>query len=157
MVTSNAVNTSLSGQSGTGSFAGTTSPTFTTPILGTPSSGTLSNCTGYVPGNLSSTTGSGAAVLATSPTINTLNVTNEVDISRPGGGGVLGMTSSLSSINIVLDVDSVSKTSINYADGARSYVIDSSGSHQSEIWANGGQVLVIRNGMVVGGATGGDK
>lgn len=34
MATNNAVNTSLSGQSGTGSFAGTTSPTFVTPTLG---------------------------------------------------------------------------------------------------------------------------
>lgn len=34
MATNNAVNTTLSGQSGTGSFAGSTSPSFTTPNLG---------------------------------------------------------------------------------------------------------------------------
>lgn len=34
MATNNGVNTTLSGQSGTGSFAGTTSPTFVTPTLG---------------------------------------------------------------------------------------------------------------------------
>lgn len=34
MATNNAVNTSLSGQSGTGSFAGNVSPSFTTPTLG---------------------------------------------------------------------------------------------------------------------------
>ena len=34
MATNNAVNTSLSGQSGTGSFAGTSSPSFTTPAIG---------------------------------------------------------------------------------------------------------------------------
>jgi hypothetical protein len=38
--------------SGTGSFALTTSPTFVTPILGTPTSGNLANCTGYAPDNL---------------------------------------------------------------------------------------------------------
>ncbi len=32
--------------SGTGGIAGTTSPTFVTPLLGTPTSGTLTNCTG---------------------------------------------------------------------------------------------------------------
>lgn len=48
-----------------------TSPSFTTPILGTPTSGTLTNCTGYVPSNLSATTGSGSAVLASGPTMTT--------------------------------------------------------------------------------------
>lgn len=47
MATINAVGNGLSGQSGTGNFAGTTSPTFTTPALGTPASGNLANCTGY--------------------------------------------------------------------------------------------------------------
>ena len=46
MATNNAVNTSLSGQTGTGKFVGDTSPTFVTPILGTPQSGTLTSCTG---------------------------------------------------------------------------------------------------------------
>lgn len=47
MATNNAVNVGLSGSTGSGSFAGSTSPSFTTPILGTPTSGTLSSCTGY--------------------------------------------------------------------------------------------------------------
>ena len=45
MSTNNQVNVGLSGSSGSGSFAGTTSPSFTTPVLGTPTSGNLSNCT----------------------------------------------------------------------------------------------------------------
>ena len=48
MTTINSVNTTLSGQTGTGAFAGSVSPTFTTPALGTPSSGVLSNCTGVL-------------------------------------------------------------------------------------------------------------
>ena len=47
MATQNQVGVGLSGSSGSGSFAGTTSPTFVTPVLGTPSSGALSSCTGY--------------------------------------------------------------------------------------------------------------
>lgn len=46
MATNNSVNTPLSGTTGTGNFVGSTSPTFVTPILGTPQSGTLTNCTG---------------------------------------------------------------------------------------------------------------
>lgn len=46
MSTNNAVNTSLSGQTGTGKFVGDTSPTLITPLLGTPQSGNLTSCTG---------------------------------------------------------------------------------------------------------------
>jgi hypothetical protein len=46
MATNNAVNTSLSGQTGTGKFVGDTSPTLITPLLGTPQSGNLTSCTG---------------------------------------------------------------------------------------------------------------
>jgi len=46
MTTINAVNTSLSGQTGTGTFAGNVSPIFTTPALGTPTAGVLSSCSG---------------------------------------------------------------------------------------------------------------
>lgn len=46
MATNNSVNTSLSGQTGTGTFVGSTSPTLVTPALGTPASGVLTNCTG---------------------------------------------------------------------------------------------------------------
>jgi hypothetical protein len=57
MATNNGVNVNLAGQSGTGAFAGTVSPSFTTPALGTPSAVILTLATGLplttgVTGNL---------------------------------------------------------------------------------------------------------
>lgn len=69
MATNNSVNTSLSGQTGTGSFVGSTSPTLVTPALGTPASGTLTNCTGLPISTGVSGLGTGVATfLALTPT-----------------------------------------------------------------------------------------
>jgi hypothetical protein len=69
MATNNAVNTSLSGQTGTGSFVGSTSPTLVTPALGTPASGLLTNCTGLPISTGVSGLGTGVATfLALTPT-----------------------------------------------------------------------------------------
>jgi hypothetical protein len=53
MATNNAVNSGLSGTTGTGNFVGSTSPTLITPAIGTPSAGVLTSCTGYTIANLS--------------------------------------------------------------------------------------------------------
>jgi hypothetical protein len=65
--TNNAVNVTLTGQSGTGAFVGTTSPTLVTPALGTPASGVLTNCTG-LPVGTGLATGTDSAVLVTGST-----------------------------------------------------------------------------------------
>lgn len=92
MATTNAVNVGLKGQEGTGKFVGDVSPTLTTPDIGTPSAGVLTNCTGLPLGSVTGLgtnvatflatpssanlaaavtdeTGSGALVFATSPTL----------------------------------------------------------------------------------------
>lgn len=89
--TSAALAALISDETGTGNIVFSTSPTFITPVLGTPTSGTLTNCTGLPAASLTGLgtgvgtflatptsanlkaaltdeTGSGAAVFATSPT-----------------------------------------------------------------------------------------
>lgn len=46
MANRNAVGNALTGVTGTGTFVGNTSPTLVTPLLGTPTSGVLTSCTG---------------------------------------------------------------------------------------------------------------
>ncbi len=107
MATNNAVNTSLSGQTGTGSFAGSTSPSFTTPVLGTPTSGTLTSCTGLpVSTGISglgtgvatalavNVNGSGAISLTTSATFVTpvLGAASATSLSFSSTSGVIGTT-----------------------------------------------------------------
>lgn len=47
MATMNQVGVGLSGSTGTGTFVGANTPTLISPLLGTPTSGVLTNCTGY--------------------------------------------------------------------------------------------------------------
>lgn len=50
--TSATLATAVSDETGSGALVFATSPTFVTPLLGTPTSGTLTNCTGYLINNL---------------------------------------------------------------------------------------------------------
>jgi len=94
----------ISDETGTGSLVFATSPTLVTPILGTPTSGTLTNATGLplttgVTGTLpvanggtgvTTSTGSGANVLGTSPTIASPTITGTGAIAGTFTGNVTG-------------------------------------------------------------------
>jgi hypothetical protein len=114
--------------SGTGGPAGTTSPSFTTPVLGTPASGTLSNCTslpistgvsglgtGVATALASALNGSGAVVGASSPTLTTPILTGVTSGSAAASGNVGQIiTSSVSTVAIasttITNVTSISVT-----------------------------------------------
>jgi hypothetical protein len=67
MTTVNSVGVTLSGQSGSANFAGSTSPSFTTPALGTPTAGVLTSCTG-LPVGTGLATATDSAVLVSGAT-----------------------------------------------------------------------------------------
>ena len=96
----------ISDETGTGSLVFATSPTLVTPILGTPASGVLTNATGLpltagagVTGTLpvanggtgvTTSTGSGANVLGTSPTIASPTITGTGTIAGTFTGNLTG-------------------------------------------------------------------
>lgn len=77
---------------GTGNLVFATSPTFTTPLLGTPTSGTLTNCTGYTVANLS---GAGAGVLTWLATPTAANLLSAVTANTGTGNLVFATSPSL--------------------------------------------------------------
>ena len=78
--------TGVATSTGSGSTVLSTSPTLVTPILGTPTSGTLTNCTGY----------------PTSALSGTVSLTTQVTGTLPVANGGTGVTTSTGSGNNVL-------------------------------------------------------
>lgn len=74
--------------SGTGGIAGTTSPSFITPVLGIPTSGTLTNCTGLPISTGVSGLGSGVATVLAAALAPPTNFTPSLSF----GGGSTGLT-----------------------------------------------------------------
>lgn len=87
MATNNAVNTSLSGQTGTGSFAGSTSPSFTTPTLGVASATTINKVALTAPGTGSTLTIADGKTLTVSNTMS-MTSTDSAAIAFGAGGTV---------------------------------------------------------------------
>lgn len=77
--------TGVTTSTGSGNVVLSTSPTLVTPVLGTPSSGTLTSCTGYTTANLSGSIDLGSQVSGTLPIAN--GGTNSTATATAGGIG----------------------------------------------------------------------
>ena len=87
--TSSNLRAAVSDETGTGSLVFATSPTLVTPILGTPTSGTLTNCTGFPLANL---TGAGTGVLTLLGTPSSANLRSAIT-DETGTGSLVFATS----------------------------------------------------------------
>ncbi len=88
MATINAVNTSLSGQTGTGSFVGSTSPTLVTPTIGVATATSVNKMAITAPATSSTLAVADGKTLTVSNTL-TLTGTDSSSVDFGGGGTVL--------------------------------------------------------------------
>lgn len=93
MATNNSVNSPLSGTTGTGNFVGSNSPSLTTPALGTPSAGVLTNCTGLPVSSGISGLGAGVATFLATPS--SANLASAVTDETGSGALVFANTPTL--------------------------------------------------------------
>lgn len=142
MATRNQVDVGLSGASGTGSFAGTTSPSFTTPALGTPSAGVLTNCTGLP-------VGTGLATATNSATLVSGSTGTPVwSSTMTNGQVVIGNTG-----NTPAAATLTAGTGISITNGAGSITIATSTSGMTWTTVTGTtQAAAVNNGYITNNA-----
>jgi len=124
---------------GTGAVVCATSPTLVTPVLGTPSSGTLTNCTGLPIGSgVSGLAANVATFLATPSSANLIAaVTDET------GSGALVFASAPTLTNPVVGTQSANDNSTKAA--STSYVDTASSHHKFSLAMNTGASVVLTN------------
>ena len=129
------------GVSGSGSVALTTSPTFVTPILGTPTSGTLSNCSG-LPLQSQSTKTSAYTVTSTDDVILADTTSAAFSITLPTAVGIGGKVYTIKKINSGANIATVATTTSQTIDGQTSYSLSAQYSGVSVI-SNGANWFII--------------
>jgi len=144
-MTSLQLKTSLTDETGSGAAVFATSPTLVTPVLGTPSSGTLTNCTGLPVSTGISGLGSGVATFLATPS--SANLISAVTDETGTGALVFANTPTLVTPNIGaatgtslaatgLIKSSSSSAGIGYAAGAGGEVIQGGADRTTGVTLN---------------------
>jgi hypothetical protein len=161
----------ISDETGSGSLVFATSPTLVTPVLGTPSSGTLTNCTGLpvstgvsglgagivtflaTPSSanllaaVTDETGTGALVFGTSPTITTPTLTFSTSAAVTAGTNAQGQGALTSDYNVIMTATAnPSGVTLPTATTGRRIVVVNRG-------ANPINVYPATNGQIDGGSS----
>jgi hypothetical protein len=144
---------------GSGGIALSTSPSFTTPVLGTPTSGTLSNCTGLpISTGVSglgtgvatalgqSVTGSGGAVLDSSPSITSPSVSTSLTLSGTGTRVLGDFTNSTVIDRAAFQTSSANSTTGIYALPSGSATAASWQATNNSDPTNASKILIATNG-----------
>jgi hypothetical protein len=131
-----------------------TSPTFVTPILGTPTSGTLTNTTGFPAANLAGTALPSAIVTSSLTSVGTIatGVWNGTAIGIGYGG--TGQTTASAGFNALSPITTTgdlilgngTNSATRLAIGANTYVLTSNGTTASWVAPSGGSGSSISNG-----------
>ena len=117
--------TGVTTSTGSGSVVLSTSPTLTTPILGTPQSGTLTSCTGLPISTGVSGLGTGAATFLATPS--SANLAAMLTDETGTGANVFGtsptITTSLLAASSAFDLLNTTATTINFAGAATTLTV----------------------------------
>jgi hypothetical protein len=138
--------TGVTTSTGSGNVVLSTSPTLVTPILGTPTSGTLTNTTGFPAANLAGTALPAAIVTSSLTAVGTIatGVWNGTAIAIANGG--TGQTTKAAAFNALspitttgdLIIGNGSNSATRLAIGANTYVLTSDGTTASWVAPSGG-------------------
>ena len=114
----------ITDETGTGAVVFATSPTLVTPILGTPTSGTLTNCDGLPISSGVSGLGTGVATFLATPS--SANFAAAITDETGTGAVVLGtspeITTSITTSSASFDLVNTTATTVNFAGGATANV-----------------------------------
>jgi phage-related tail fiber protein len=141
--TSANLSATVTDETGSGSLVFATSPALVTPLLGTPTSGTLTNCTGLPIGTGVSGLGTGVATFLATPTSANLAaaVTNETGSGALVFGTSPQFTTSVTTNSTSLDVFNATATTVNAFGAATTLTMGATTG-----------TTTVRNGLTVSGA-----
>ena len=131
----------VTGETGSGALVFATSPTLVTPVLGTPASGTLTNCTGLPVATGVSGLGSGVATFLATPS--SANLASAVTGETGSGALVFGTSPTITSPVLTLRVSTAA------ALGDIANAINTAGKAQGAVVYNSNDnLLYVANGAL---------